>query len=222
MYNSYNGRLSIKIDVYFDEAHHYNKKNLKSQEFANDEWQKEDDELFVDPTDILDTSEPTPEFNTIPCKTYPYSNESCDSSPLSDIPDLVGDKEYDEEKNAFSSLENEKSRLQLNRGDRDSNIQLSETTPKQSRQNRLIKPTPDTRQSACLKHKMPASANVMHSISNSPFVPKSHIHMVIVLANLSASYDNSGSDEPLSLKEAKVSSYWKEFEKAIQKVLVSY
>ena len=33
--------------------------------------------------------------------------------------------------------------------------------------------------------------------------------MVTVLANLSAGYDDSGSDEPLSLQEAMTSPYWK-------------
>ena len=39
--------------------------------------------------------------------------------------------------------------------------------------------------------------------------------MVKVLANLNVKYDDSGPDEPLSLKEAMASSYWKNFEKAI-------
>ncbi len=30
------------------------KKNLKSQDFADEEWYKEDDELIANPTDILD------------------------------------------------------------------------------------------------------------------------------------------------------------------------
>lgn len=40
-------------------------------------------------------------------------------------------------------------------------------------------------------------------------VPKSHIHMVTVLANLSAGYDDSGPDEPLTFKQAMTSTYWK-------------
>ncbi len=45
--------------------------------------------------------------------------------------------------------------------------------------------------------------------------PKSHINMVTVWANLNAKSDDSGSDKSLPLKEAKLFSYWKEFEKAI-------
>ena len=59
--------------------------------------------------DILDASESTPEFNTISCKTYPYSDESCASSPLSDIPDPLGEEEYDKEDDDTS--ENEESHL---------------------------------------------------------------------------------------------------------------
>ena len=87
---------------------------MKPQEFTDDEWQKEDNELFTDLTEILDASKPTPEFNTISCKTYPYSDESRDSSPVWNIPDLVENEKYDEENDTIS--ENEESHLQLNRG----------------------------------------------------------------------------------------------------------
>ena len=88
---------------------------------------KKGDELFADPTDILDASELTHDFNTIPRKTYPYFDESHGSSPLSNIPDPVGDKKNDEENDAI--FENEGSHLQLNREDRVSSIQLSDVTP---------------------------------------------------------------------------------------------
>ncbi len=39
--------------------------------------------------------------------------------------------------------------------------------------------------------------------------------MVTVLANLNAGYDDSGPDEPFSLKETMASPYWKNFEKAM-------
>ncbi len=39
--------------------------------------------------------------------------------------------------------------------------------------------------------------------------------MVTVFANLNAGSDDSGSDEPLSLKETMSSMYWKNFEKAM-------
>ena len=193
VYDPHSGRVSVTRDVHFHEAHLYDKKDLKPQEFADDEWHKEDDELFADPTDIQDTSEPTPEWHTIPRKssqTHPYSDESRGSSPLSDIPDSVGDEEHYEENDATPEDQLRKeteewSRLQFNRGDRDSGIQLSDaTTTKRSRQERLTEPTSGTRQSARIKDKTPASANVMRSISASLSVPKSHIHMVTVLANL--------------------------------------
>lgn len=41
------------------------------------------------------------------------------------------------------------------------------------------------------------------------------MHMVMVLANLSTGYDNSGPDELFSLRETIASPYWKEFEKAM-------
>ncbi len=55
----------------------------------------------------------------------------------------------------------------------------------------------------------------MCSVPTTPSVPKFHIHMVTVLANLNAGYVDSGPDEPLSLKEAMASPYWKNSEKAI-------
>ena len=131
VYDPHNGQVSITRDVHFDKTHHYDSQDLKSQEFVDDEWYKKDDKLFVDPTDILDASKSILVFNIIPYKnnmTYPYPDESRGSSPLSDIPDLVGDKEHYEEENAtFEDIQLRKktekeSRLQLNRGDRDSSI----------------------------------------------------------------------------------------------------
>lgn len=55
----------------------------------------------------------------------------------------------------------------------------------------------------------------MHLVSNTTSVPKSNIHIITVLAHLSARYGDSGLNEPLSLKEAMSSPYWKNFEKAI-------
>lgn len=118
---------------------------MKSEEFAGDNWQKNDDELFADPTDIMDSSKPNPESYIIPrksSKTYPYSDKSHGSSPLSNIPDPVGDEEHDKED--YATSEDKESCLQLNRGDRDFGIQPLDATPKRSREDWLIKPTPGT------------------------------------------------------------------------------
>lgn len=89
--------------MYFDDAHHYNKKNLKPQDFTNNEYHKEDNEFFADSTDILDASKLISEFNTILHKSsYSYPNKSRDLSSLSKISDLVGDKEYYKEDDAIS------------------------------------------------------------------------------------------------------------------------
>ena len=156
----------------------------------------------------MDASKSVPEFNTISRKsnkTYPYLDESRGLSPLSNIPDPVGDKQHYEEDNATSEdiqlkkETKEESRLQLNRGDRDSDIQLSDATLKKSRQDRLAKSTPGTRQSAYIKNKTPSSANVIHLISASLLVLKSHIYIVTVLANLNTGCNDSDPDEPLFL-----------------------
>ena len=39
--------------------------------------------------------------------------------------------------------------------------------------------------------------------------------MVPILANLNVRYDNFGPDEPLIIKEALATSYWKNFEKTM-------
>ena len=87
---------------------------------------------------------------------------------------------------------------------------------KQSRQSCFTKPTPSTWWLACLKEKIPVSANVIHSISASLFIPKSHIHlfilkshiyMVIVLAKLNAGYDDFSPNELFSFKKAMGFSY---------------
>lgn len=50
--------------MHFDEIYHYDRKDLKAQNFANDEWHKEENELYADPIDILDVSEPIPQLDT--------------------------------------------------------------------------------------------------------------------------------------------------------------
>lgn len=99
----HSSRVSITKNMYFDKAHFYDKKNLKFQEFADDKWYKEDDKLFVNPTDIWDASKPSPEWHTIAYKNLqicPYFDKSCGLSPISDISNSVGDQEYEKEDNA--------------------------------------------------------------------------------------------------------------------------
>lgn len=170
------------------------------EDFANNEWHETDDELFADPSDILDANTNT-------------DNESTSELSIT-IPVSVGDTEPTPEDQLRQETE-EWSRLQLNRGDGDLSIQPQDVAPKKSRQERLIDLTPGTRQSARIKDKAPTSANVMRLISITQPVPKSHIHIVTVLANVSARYDDSGPDEPLTLKQAMASPYWKDFEKAM-------
>lgn len=55
----------------------------------------------------------------------------------------------------------------------------------------------------------------MYSISTTLSIPKSHIYMVIVLANLNAEYNDSSLDEHFCLQEVITLLYWKEFEKAM-------
>lgn len=80
---------------------------------------------------------------------FPYLDKSRGLSPVSDIPDSVKDEKHYEEDDIISKdwLREEtgkKLRLQLNRKDRDSGIQLSEGIPKKSGQDCLIKQTPVT------------------------------------------------------------------------------
>lgn len=147
-------------------------------------------------------------------KTYFYSHESCGFSPLSDILDLVGDEKHD--KNNYFTFENNELRLQLNRGDRDFGIQLlMDTLSKRSQQDCFIKLIPSIQQLACIKDKILVLANVMRFISSPSSIAKSHIYIVIVLANLNVGCDNSDPNKSLSLRQAMVSSYWKDFKKVM-------
>lgn len=105
--------------------------------------------------------------------------------------------------------------MYLNKKDRNLGIQPSNIVSKRSYQDCLTKPTASTRQLICIKDKIPISVNVMRLISAISSVSKFHIHMVIVLANLSARCDDSDSDKPLSLNKIMLSPYWKNFEKAM-------
>ncbi len=222
MYDPQSGWVSITTNLYFDRVHRYEKKDLKPEDFADDEWNKEDDELFADPTDIFDADEPILELNSIPHKgseTNFYSQESRSSSQLSDISDSGGDKRIENNNDIpddqLRRETEEKSHLQFNKRDRDSSIQPSDIVTKQYCQGQVADPTPDSRQYTCIKDKTTTSVNLMCSVSTTPSVFKSHIHIVTVLANLNARYDDSGSDEPLFLEEAIVSPHWKNFEKAM-------
>ena len=96
VYDPQSGQVSITRDVYFDEIYRYNRKDLKPQDFADDEWHKKDDELFADPTDSFAISKPISQLDTTQkiYETYPYFDEFRTSSPFSDIPDLMGDKKH--------------------------------------------------------------------------------------------------------------------------------
>lgn len=64
-------------NIYFDKTYCYNRKNLKPKDFANDEWYKNNNQLFVNLFDILDAKTNT-------------NNES--TAKLSTILVLVSDK----------------------------------------------------------------------------------------------------------------------------------
>lgn len=59
------------------------------------------------------------------------------------------------------------------------------------------------------------SINVMRLVFITPLVLKSHIHIVIIVTNLSTECKNSGLNDSFSLKKTIASPYQKEFEKAI-------
>lgn len=116
--------------VHFDKTHLYNRKNLKPKKFANSKWHNKDHKLFVDAIDIPDTRKPTFEWNNISSqsfKTNPNSGESSGLSTFLNIPDLLSDKEHDEDDDGTS--EDDESYLQLNKADRESGIQLSADAP---------------------------------------------------------------------------------------------
>ena len=230
IYKPHSGQVSVIRDVHFDEIHRYDKKNLKPQKFVNNEWHKEDDELFANPIDLLDASKPIPQLDTIFQKSYEthlYYNELQLSSPLSDISDSVGDKKHYKENDITpeDQLRRETEEwlcLQFNRRDRDLNIQPPDAAPKRSRQDYFGNLILGTGHSTRIKGKMPTLANVIHSVSATPSVPKSHIYMVMVLANLSVRYDDSGPDESLSLRKAIASPYWNDFEKIMHAEFQSF
>lgn len=62
---------------------------------------------------------------------------------------------------------------------------------------------------------MLTSANMIRLIFATPLVLKSYIHIVIILANLSAEYNDFDPNKPLSFKKVMFSPYWKDFEKTI-------
>ncbi len=172
-------------------------------------------------SDILDTDELILELNSIPHKDFEtnlYFEDSRLSSPLSDILDSLEDEEKknnnDTPDDQLGEETEDRSHLQLNRGDRDSSIQPSDIVPKQSFkndklisllafENRLVSKIKRLRQPTSF-----ARFLLLHQFPNL-------IHIITVLANLHAGYDDSGLDEPLSLKETMGSPDWENFEKTM-------
>lgn len=152
IYDLHSGRIFVKRDVYFDEAHCYDKgDHLNPKNFADNGWHKIDDELCADPINIINISKPVPEFTTIfqkSPKICPYFDELRSSLSFSEVPNSVGDKIHHEKDATPSNLlrkEIEKwPHLQLNQGDRNLSIQSSDTTLKRSFQDCLTNPTPGT------------------------------------------------------------------------------
>lgn len=95
----------------------------------------------------------------------------------------------------------------MNKRDKKLGIQSLNTTSKRFYQNRLIKSVSSTWQSTCIKDKMPILANLIPSIFAILLVFKFYIHMVTILANLSARCDNFSPGKPIFLKKAMLSSY---------------
>ena len=86
---------------------------------------------------------------------------------------------------------------------------------KRSRQERLADPTPGSYQSSLIKVKVFTSANIIRPMIEIQSIQKSEFNMVTVLANLNARSDDSGPNEPLILKKANASHYWKKVEKTM-------
>ena len=95
MYDFQNYKVFVTKDSHFNNAYCNDKINLTTQDFADYNWHKADDELFVDSQDIFHAGQPIRELNNIPhwnLKTYPNFEELHTSSFRSDIPNLVKDK----------------------------------------------------------------------------------------------------------------------------------
>ncbi len=86
---------------------------------------------------------------------------------------------------------------------------------KRSRQERLADSTPGFYQSSLIKVQIFKFANIIRPMIKIQSTQKSHINMVTLLANLNAGSDDFGPDEPLTLKKANASHYWKKFEKTM-------
>lgn len=81
--------------MYFNKTYYYYKKNLKPLKFADNECHEENNEFFAHSINISDSSKPTPELNIISCKsfkTYYYFNKLCSLLSLSNIWDLIRNK----------------------------------------------------------------------------------------------------------------------------------
>lgn len=103
--------ISLIKDVDFDKTHYYNEKKWKYQKFANDNWYKKNDELFVDFFDILDINKLISNLNTIfhsNFKEQLFFNELFSLSHFSDILDSIKDKENSKKNDLFLKVSTKK------------------------------------------------------------------------------------------------------------------
>lgn len=124
--------------MHFDKVYYYGKHDLKLKKYADNKQYKEYYDLFADLTDIMDASKPFPKYITISQRifdTYPYFDKSHGLLSFLDISNSVKVEDHYENSNItpedqLKRKTEEWSCLQLNRQNKNSNIQSSDASLK--------------------------------------------------------------------------------------------
>lgn len=208
IYDPLSGKVHISRDVTVDENNTYDSKDKKAWDFADVAWEESNDALFDDPdNDFVDENKgdkASSHQQSSKTQQSTVSPVSKDSHPMGALrEDEAGDNAEDNpEDNPEDNSEDDRP---------DNNSEVEEE---------IIR-TPPTAPRRSGRQKFPSqraleNARPHINVFRSNQIPRSHEHMVRVLATLARGEDNEGPDEPLTLKEAMSSSYWEEWRKAME------
>ena len=204
IYDPLTGKVHVCRDITVDEGNIYNSKDKKAWDLADIPWEGDDDALFDDPDDFVDENKSHNPPSSLSPKT-PSSEISRGSEFQNETaPPALRIGLHPMGVNASGG-----DREEENGGESDSDeVEDIPRQPIEPRRSRRIR-VPSQR---ALENIRPS----INTVFSSNQVPKSHEHMVRVLATLAGGEDNEGLADPLTLKEAMSSPHWDQWRKAME------
>lgn len=205
VYDPLTGKTHICRDVTIDENNIFDLKEKKAWDLADIPWGENDDAEFDDPDDVSlrEKRQNLPPLSTSTPQTQVRNPDSVPPLSLGPPNPMGADNSRGPE-----DQNDEQGNIPNNPNDEADEEIIC--TPRRS--DRLKSLT-----QKALDNVAPPQVNMFKSNQ----VPRSHEHMVRVLATLARGEDNEGSDEPQTLKEAMALPYWEQWKKAMEAKYIS-